>query len=101
MTEFLKPEVKKMLIQNAGSMQDSYAQQVRLDGRLTELRDGLDRVSQDVDLNNGFVIDHFKMISLDIKQANAIIAKQERNQRILLAVLIAATTGIIALLLNI
>lgn len=99
MTEFLRPEVKKMLVQTAGNMQDSYAQQVRLDGRLTELRDGLDRVSQDIDLNNGFVLDHFKMISLDLKQANSVIAKQERNQRIMLAVLIVVTTGVMALLL--
>lgn len=98
MTEFLKPEVKKMLMQNAGNIQDAYAQQVRLDGRLTELRDGLDRVSQDIDINSNFVTDHFKMISLDLKQANAVIAKQERTQRVILAVSIAVATGIVALL---
>lgn len=98
MTEFLKPEVKKMLIQNAGTLNDSYAQQVRLDGRLTELRDGLDRITQDIDINNGFVEDHYKMIVLDLKQANRAILKQERQQQLILAVLIAIGTGLMALL---
>lgn len=99
MTEFLRPEVKKMLIQAAGNMQDTQTQQNKLGDQLIEIRDGLDRVSQDIDINNGFVTDRFKLVSLDIKQANALIAKQERNQRVMLAVLIAATSGIVALLL--
>lgn len=98
MTEFLKPEVKKMLIQASGATQNTQDQQNRLDTRLLELRDGFDRVSQDIDRNSEFVLDHFKMVSLDLKQANAIIKKQERNQRLLLAVLIAVAAGIIKLL---
>lgn len=98
MTEFLKPEVKKMLMQTAGNMHDMGARQVMLDGRLTEIRDGVDRVTQDMDLQNEFILDHFRMVAVDLKRANDVIAKQERTQRFILATLIAATSGVVWLL---